>query len=82
MGKAARRKVVKRQNSSRTVNMRTRRAATQRVGKTKKISQSPSITPGIPEAELTVESSNLKKCELYMLNEAEFVRTFGWWGFH
>jgi hypothetical protein len=64
MGKAARRKVVKRQNSSRTVNMRTRRAATQRVGKTKKISQSPSITPGIPEAELTVESSNLKKCEL------------------
>jgi hypothetical protein len=82
MRKTAKRKVTKRQNvrKSRSVNMRTGRA--QRVGKTKKISQSPSIIPEIPQPELMVESSNLKKPELYMLNEAEFVRTFGWWGLH
>jgi hypothetical protein len=33
--------------------------------------------PEIPQPVLMVESSNLKKPELYMLNEAEFIRTFG-----
>ena len=70
MRKTAKCKITKRQNGrkSRTVNMRTGRA--QRVGETKKISKSPSIIPEIP------------KPELYMLNEAEFIRTFGWWGLH
>jgi hypothetical protein len=48
---------------------------------TKKI-DSPSIVPEIPQAQLMVEreSTNLRKSELYMVSEAEFIRTFGWWG--
>jgi hypothetical protein len=46
--------------------------------------QSPSIIPEMQQPELMVEqeSTNSKKSELYMLNEAEFIRAFGWWGLH
>jgi hypothetical protein len=92
MGKTAKCSVTKRQNGrkSRTVNKRIGRGAGQGAQKTKKIPQetknikSPSIKPEIQQTELMVEreSSNSKKPELYMLNEAEFIRTFGWWGLH
>jgi hypothetical protein len=88
MGKTAKRSVTKRGRKSRTVNMRTGRGATQRAAGTKKISHqtktidSPSIVPEIPQAELMVEreSTNLRKSELYLVSEAEFIRNFGWWG--
>jgi hypothetical protein len=92
MGKTAKRSVTKRQNGrkSRTVNMRTGRGPARRATGTKKISHqikkidSPSIVPEIPQAELMVEreSTNLRKSELYMVSEVEFIRTFGWWGLH
>lgn len=46
--------------------------------------QSPSIVPETQQNELMVEreASNTKKLERYMLNEIEFIRTFGWWGLH
>ena len=78
------RNAAKRQNGrikSRTVNMRTGRGAGQGAQKRKKIPQetknikSPSIIPEIQQTEL-------RELELYMLNEAEFIRTFGWWGLH
>jgi hypothetical protein len=81
-------KATKRQNSrikSRTVSKRTRRATAQRAEQipqeTRKI-QSPSIISEIQQPELMVESSSLKKPERYMVNEAEYIRTHGWWGFH
>jgi hypothetical protein len=62
---------------SRTVNMRTHRATAQRAeqipqGGIRKI-QSPSIIPEIQQTEVV---------ERYMVNEVEFIRTFGWWGLH
>ena len=92
MKNPAKRKVTKRQNDrdSRTRNVRLRRGASERAGKIKTIPQetkkvrSPSIIPEIPQLELTVEmaSANVRETELYMLNEAEFIRAFGWWGLH
>jgi hypothetical protein len=81
---------AKRQNGrikSRTVNMRTGRAAAQRAEQTNKIPQetrkiqSPSIMPEIQQTE-PMGSTNSRKSELYMVNEAEYIRTFGWWGLH
>jgi hypothetical protein len=81
---------AKRQNGrikSRTVNMRTRRAAARRAEQTKKIPretrkiQSPSIIPEIQQTE-PMGITNSREIECYMLNEAEHIRTFGWWGLH
>jgi hypothetical protein len=74
---------AKRQNGrikSRTVNMRTGRAAAQRAEQTKKITrkiQSPSIMPERQQTE-PMGSTNSRKPELYMVNEAEYIRSFGW----
>jgi hypothetical protein len=78
---------AKRQNGrikSRTVNMRTRRATAQRTEQipheARKI-HSPSIIPEMQQTE-PMESTNSMKSELYMVNEAEYIRLFGWWGLH
>jgi triacylglycerol esterase/lipase EstA (alpha/beta hydrolase family) len=77
--KITKRNRAKRQNGrikSPTVNIRTGRAAAksaeQILQEIRKI-QSPSIVPEIQQTEAI---------ERYMVNEAEFIRTFGWWGLH
>jgi hypothetical protein len=78
---------AKRQNvriKSRTVSVRTRRATAQRAEQipqeTRKIG-SPSIVPEIQQTE-PMETTKSMKSERYMVNEAEYIRLFGWWGLH